>query len=143
VHEAYLRLASGSRPREWANEAHFFAAASRAMRRILIERARRRRRRDRLSGQERVTLDGVVFTAGPSADGPDPSLLDLNDALERLKRREPRAARIVELRFFSGLELAKIAELLEVSPRTVKREWAFARSWLHDELEGGDSSPSA
>jgi RNA polymerase sigma factor (TIGR02999 family) len=129
VHEAYLRLMqSGNSP--WQNRALFFAAAARAMRQILVERARRVGRIKRGGGRQRTPLDQVDI---PVDDGAD-DLLALDEALGRLEKADPRKAKIVALRYFAGLSIDETAEALELSPTTVKDEWMFARAWLHSEL---------
>ena len=140
VHDAYLRLVADRDP-GWQGKAHFFGAAALAMRRILVERARAHGRLRRGGGRERVTLgDDLVPVPGPEID-----LLALDEALERLKRQDERRTRVVELRYFAGLELAEIAQALEVSLGTVKNDWAYARSWLHRELSrtGGSGAEHA
>jgi RNA polymerase sigma factor (TIGR02999 family) len=131
VHEAYLRVA-GDRGREWDGRGHFFAAAAEAMRRILIERARARARLKRGGAFRRVTLDGLDL--GEEHDPGD--LLALDEALDALHAEDPRAAEVLRLRFFAGLDVEETAEVLGTAPRTVKREWAFARAWLLDRLGG-------
>jgi RNA polymerase sigma factor (TIGR02999 family) len=138
VHEAYLRLFAGESPR-WENRAHFFVAAAEAMRRILIERARRRARLKRGGGDERVTLRGDLA-------GPDPTpetLVALDEALGRLAARDPTMSRVVELRFFAGLTVAESAEAMGCSPRTVNRLWVAARAWLQRELTRGTRQKKA
>jgi RNA polymerase sigma factor (TIGR02999 family) len=138
VHEAYLRLVDGSKV-DWAGRTHFLAVGAGAMRRVLIDHARRRLAQKRGSAPERVTL-GDSIQRGP-APGMDPvDLLSLNDALERLAAVDERGARVVELRFFGGLSAAEIAEVLGVSRRTVQGDWAHARAWLREELSGEDDS---
>ena len=129
VHEAWLRLTAGNSP-EFANRAHFFAAASEAMRRILIERARRKLAQKRGRRRERIDLDEVEI----AADADDDTLLLVNDALEKLKAEDPRAAELVTLRFFGGLNLEDAGQILGISERTAKRSWAFARAWLYNEI---------
>jgi RNA polymerase sigma factor (TIGR02999 family) len=131
VHEAYLRLL-GSDSGGWQSRAHFMAAASLAMRRILVERARRRLRRKRGGGLERVTLDAEAVA---SAVRPE-ELLALDAALEQLRARDPEMERVVELRYFGGLSAAETALVLRSSERTVHRQWAAARAWLHRALAG-------
>jgi RNA polymerase sigma factor (TIGR02999 family) len=133
VHEAYLRLASSNQ--EWQDRAHFFGAASRAIRRILLDRARARRR-ERHGG----TRDKVPFEEAEKVAlcGPEIDVLVLDEALERLSQLDPAKAHVVELRFFGGLGIAETAEVLGVSPSTVARDWRFARVWLHRELENGN-----
>ena len=129
VHEAYLRLLGGAYP-AWNDRQHFFRAAAEAMRRILVEHARRRARVKRGGNPIRVSLTDV-----DSATQHDPAeILALDAAIRRLEEQDPAAADIVRLRFFTGLSVEETARMLEVSERTVKREWAFARAWLFDAL---------
>lgn len=131
VHEAFVRL-MGQRNVDWRNRSHFYGIASQAIRRILIDHARRRHAAKRDHGI-RVTLDESIGTsAHESLD-----LLALEDALTRLEAADARQARVVELRFFGGLDIPETAEALGVSPATVKRDWAFARAFLLRAL-GGD-----
>jgi RNA polymerase sigma factor (TIGR02999 family) len=132
VHEAYLRLV-GDRQPEWANRAHFFAAAAQAMRRILVERARRYGREKHGGGRWRVTLDEAV--AGPDPGGEQ--VLALHAALERLAAQDPEMARVVELHQFAGLTLEETAAALGASERTVSRRWTAARAWLRREMGRG------
>ena len=129
VHEAYLRLLGNT---EWQSRAHFLGAAAQAMRRILIEHARKRHRLKRGGELERVTLtDGQLqYDANPE------QLLALERALVKLETRDREMARVVELRYFGGLTVEETAEVLGSSPRTVHRQWAGARAWLHRELAG-------
>jgi RNA polymerase sigma factor (TIGR02999 family) len=129
VHEAYLRLVGGQRL-TWANRRHFFSAAAVAMRRILIEHARKRGRSKRRGHNIHISLDAVEIATGPNPD----TFLVLNDAIRRLGERDNRAAEIVRLRFFAGLDIDQTAKVLDISPMTVKREWKFARTWLYGEL---------
>jgi RNA polymerase sigma-70 factor, ECF subfamily len=131
VHEAYLRLAGDARITQ-LGRAYFYAAAARAMREVLIDAARRRRADKRGAGVKLMTLDEQV--ASVEAYGHE--LLELDEALRRLESRNPRHARVVECRFFGGMSVEDTAEALEVSPRTVKSDWALARAWLYDELKG-------
>lgn len=128
VHEAWLRLA-GQRDVEWKNRRHFFGIAAQAMRRILVDHARRRSARKRDGGRA-VTLDDAL---GATADPPD-EILAVDDALHRLAALDPRQARLVELRYYAGLTIEETARVLEVSPATVKREWLSAKAWLQREL---------
>jgi RNA polymerase sigma factor (TIGR02999 family) len=132
VHEAYLRLLGEEGPR-WDGCGHFFAAAAEAMRRILVENARRKGSRKRGGDRARADFD-VNHLAAPELRE---DLLALDEALDRLAAADPEAARLVELRYFAGLTLAEAAKVLEVSPRTADRLWAYARAWLHQSLEGG------
>ena len=137
VHEAYLRLVGSDPGRRWDGRGHFFAAAAEAMRRILVDRARDRRRLKRGGGRGRVDLD-----LGPvSLDAPGDDLIDLDLALTDLSREDPLCARLVSLRFFAGLTQAEAAEALGLARRTADRHWAYARAWLHAELKrDGQSS---
>lgn len=130
VHEAWLRLV-GSNETRWNSRAHFFGAAAEAMRRILLERARRKAR-VRHGGQlQRVDLEQVTMATQDSDD----VVIAINDALEKLAAESPAKAEIVKLRYFGGLEHAEIAEALGISEPTVRRHWAYARSWLYVELK--------
>ncbi len=136
VHEAYLRLADQDRI-SWRGRTHFFAVGARMMRRLLVDHARRRRRVKRGGEWQRVNLDHFVTPLlGRELDRDE--LLALDVALEKLAGLDPRQARIVELRFFAGLEVAEVAEVLEVSKRTVEGQWTHARAWLKRELSAGD-----
>jgi RNA polymerase sigma-70 factor (ECF subfamily) len=137
VHEAYFRLMDQQHG-SWQNRAHFFGIASQAMRRILVDHVRRRRATKRDAG-DRVTLDESIA----AEDSRIFDLLALNDALDRLGDLEPRAARVVELRYFGGLDIDETAEALGVSPASVKRDWTFARAFLHRELRGTAADSSA
>ncbi|MGC9943673.1 MAG: sigma-70 family RNA polymerase sigma factor [Verrucomicrobiota bacterium] len=129
VHVAWLRLVGSSRG-DWNSRGHFFGAAAEAMRRILVERARKKAR-VRHGGQlERVELDHVRLAARDNDD----TILAIDEALEKLAARSPQKAEVVKLRYFVGLEHAEIAEALGVSEPTVRRHWAYARSWLYAEL---------
>ena len=125
VHEAWLRLSQQSRS-EWKNREQFFAVAAEVMRRILVDRARRRRAQKHGGDLERVDLDAVDL---PFA-GSDNLVLEVHEALERLAAEDPEKAQVVKLRFFVGLENAEVATLLGVSEKTVQRHWAFAKAWL-------------
>jgi RNA polymerase sigma factor (TIGR02999 family) len=132
VHEAWLRLGGDSQP-AWENQAHFFGAAAAAMRRILIERARRRNAERHGGGRTHVPLDEVAI--GGAAN--DPHLLEISEALERFAQREPKKAEFVRLRYFIGLQLDESARVLGISEATAKRWWIFARAWLYRELNPG------
>jgi RNA polymerase sigma factor (TIGR02999 family) len=137
VHEAYLRLVGGDPGRRWDGRAHFFAAAAEAMRRILVDRARNRRRLKRGGGLGRVDLDlGDV-----PLDAPGDDLIDLDEALTDLGREDPLCARLVALRFFAGLTQAEAAEALGLARRTADRQWAYARAWLYERLRRGGATP--
>jgi RNA polymerase sigma factor (TIGR02999 family) len=139
VHEAYLRLVAGgeaSAPREshWDNRGHFFAAAAEAMRRILIENARRKHRLKRGGDRHRVDLEKVEAVA----DAPGEDLLTLDDALGQLAVEDAAKAELVKLRFFAGLSVEEAAHCLGVSRATADRWWAYARAWLYDRLHRGE-----
>jgi RNA polymerase sigma factor (TIGR02999 family) len=131
VHEAWLRLAGNSGSTRFDNRGHFFAAAAEAMRRILIDAARRKGARKRGAGLQRVNLDDVEVVA--TAD--DATLVRLDEALEKLAAEDPPSAELVKLRFFAGLTTEQAAAGLGISERTARRYWVFARAWLHDELQ--------
>jgi RNA polymerase sigma-70 factor, ECF subfamily len=133
VHEAYLRLAS-DKPVAWQNRAHFVAIAAIAMRRLLVDRARRRGAGKRGGAHVQVTLDEDVIGQASTAAPVD--LVALDSALSQLASLDHRQARIVELRYFGGLSIEETAEALAISTATVKREWTLARAWLLRELEG-------
>lgn len=129
VDEAFVRLV-GEREVAWQNRSHFYAVASRVIRRILVDHARRRRTVKRDHGV-RVTLDGPALDGAAGDDGVRSlDLIALDDALRELEALSPRQGRVVELRFFAGLEIEEIAESLSISPATVKRDWTFARAFL-------------
>ena len=125
VHEAWLRL-GGAENGSWRNRAHFFAAAAEAMRRILIDIARRRAQVKHGGGQARVPLEGMEIATGEDRS----RLLEVHEALDELAAADAQKAEIVKLRFFVGLSNREIAELLNVSERTVERSWAFSKAWL-------------
>jgi RNA polymerase sigma factor (TIGR02999 family) len=137
VHEAYLRLVGTEPEKAWDNRGHFFAAAAEAMRRILIDRARDRKRLKRggAARRQRLDLDSLV-----RADVPPDDLIDLDEAVARLSAVDARAALLVKLRLFGGLSLDEAARALGVVRRTAERDWAFARAWLFRQLNPGDPS---
>jgi RNA polymerase sigma factor (TIGR02999 family) len=130
VHEAWLRL-SGDESKSWDSRGHFFAAAAEAMRRILIERARAKRRLRRGGRSERIPLDHVTV----ASDDPPETVLAINDALERLTARDPFKAEVVKMRYFVGLSQDEIGHALKVSAPTIRRHWAIARAWLYAEMK--------
>ena len=130
VHEAFLQLAQEDVV-DWQNRAHFFAIASRAMRRVLIDHARAAKADKRPGGHQQVSLHEAMQVTDQSID-----VLALNEALDRLAALDPRQAQVVEMRFFAGLSFEEIAEVLGVSLRTAKRDWTISRAWLHAELSG-------
>lgn len=139
VHEAYLRLVDPDDAARWETRGHFFAAAAEAMRRILVDAARRKKREKHGGSCQRIDLDAVQ----PAAPDPRDDLVALDAALTRLAVEEPQAAKLVELRHFTGLTVAEAAQALGISPRTADRLWAFARAWLHRELTGTAADPES
>ena len=133
VHEAYLKLID-QRDARWQNRAHFFAIAAQAMRRILIDSARKHIAEKRGGGAEKLSLAAV---ASISLE-PDVNLLALDEALDALAEIDPQQSRIIELRYFGGLTIEETAEVMKHSPATIKRKWAMARAWLHQALSGAE-----
>lgn len=131
VHEAYLRLVGDSEPPRWDSRGHFFAAAAEAMRRILVEAARRKKRLKRGGDHARQDLEKVEIV-GPELHE---DLLALDEALDKLAVADRQAAELVQLRYFAGMTLAEAAQHMGISPRTADRLWAYARAWLHQELQ--------
>ena len=134
VHEAYIRLLGTENP-HWENRAHFYTAAAEAMRRILIEWARRRARQKRGGDRRRVELDSSVGSYQPTSE----ELLALDEALTRLESLDAEMSHVVKLRYFAGLTIEETAHALQTSERTVSRLWTGARAWLHSELAGASS----
>jgi RNA polymerase sigma factor (TIGR02999 family) len=132
VHEAWLRLLDGGEPRHWDSRGHFFAAAARSMRRILVDNARHKQTERR--GGSRKRMD-VALDAVAEAESSD-DLLVIDEALQRLGERDPRKARLVELRYFAGLTMEQAADALDISVATAERDWRFARAWLRREITG-------
>ena len=135
VHEAFLRLVGGDSSPSWDGRGHFFAAAAEAMRRILIESARRRNTEKR--GGDRKRLELTPEVAEIDAEDSE-TLLALDEALTKLKLEDEGLAKLVELRYFAGLTVDQTADILGTSPRTVKRNWAYARAWLRRQMEEGE-----
>jgi RNA polymerase sigma factor (TIGR02999 family) len=135
VHEAYLRLVGSENGKPWNGRGHFFGACAEAMRRILVEGARRRMREKHGGGRRRVDLDEESLAA-PSRDE---KLLALDEALAHFEKVDPLGARLVRLRFFAGRTMPEAAEDLGIPLRTAEREWAHARAWLHRALEDGSA----
>jgi RNA polymerase sigma-70 factor, ECF subfamily len=130
VHEAYVKLLE-QRSVDWQSRAHFFGIAAQLMRRILIDHARSHLRQKRGGENQKVSLDGaLVFSEQQSAE-----MLAVDESLQRLEKVDPRQARVVELRFFGGLNVEEIAEILKVSDKTVKRDWSVARAWLYADMK--------
>ena len=134
VHEAYLRLV-GDQKVPWQGRRHFFAAAAESMRRILIDRARRRGAIKHGGGRKRLPLDVVDVATDPESV----DILALDAALQRMEQQDPRMHQVVMLRFFAGLSVEETAQAMELSPRTVKREWRCARAWLYRALKERDA----
>lgn len=129
VHEAYLKLI-GNNSLSWESRAHFYGIAARSMRQILVDYARKRKSQKRGKGETLLPLENANFIIGESEE----QILNLNDALDKLETLEVRSSKIVELRFFSGLSIDETAEILKVSPATIKRDWNFAKAWLYREM---------
>jgi RNA polymerase sigma factor (TIGR02999 family) len=141
VHEAYLKLV-GPRDVPWESRAHFYAAAAEAMRQVLLDHAKARGRHKRGGGLRRIALDDVATLGGPvAADPPDrEDFVALDEAIRRLATRDPRMAEVVRLRFYAGLEISQVALVLDVSERTVKNDWTFARAWLEREMRSASDA---
>jgi RNA polymerase sigma factor (TIGR02999 family) len=133
VHEAYLRLVDVEQARNWDSRGHFFAAAAEAMRRILVESARRKKRGKHGGHLKRLALEDRDVPVEPPPD----DILALDDALTRLAEKDPEAARVVQLHFFAGLSIEQVAETLGVSRATAYRQWAYARARLRSAIDGG------
>ena len=136
VHETYLRLVDQKRV-VWQNRAHFLGVAAELMRRILVDYARSRKARKRGGSRTRVTLDEALASSGPRVL----DLIALDDALNELATLDPKQSRVVELRAFGGLSVEETAEVMEISPATVKRYWSFSRAWLARRMAGSGSAP--
>jgi RNA polymerase sigma factor (TIGR02999 family) len=133
VHEAYLRLVDQDVEQQWDNRGHFFAAAAEAMRRILVEAARQKASLKRGGDRGRVeAVEGLIAAPEPRED-----LVALDEALTKLAETDKQAAELVQLRYFAGLSIREIAEMMHIAPRTADRLWAFAKAWLHDAIERG------
>ncbi len=135
VHEAYLRLVGDGAERSWDNRGHFFIAAAEAMRRILVENARRKMRRKHGGGRRRLDLDALD---PPDLAEDDERILAVDEALQRLAEEEPQVAEVVRLRWFAGLTIEQTADALSISVRTANRHWAYARAWLFQQLKPDD-----
>ena len=133
VNEAYLRLADQTNP-NWQSRAHFFAVAARAMRQILVNYAKSNRAQKRGGGGARIELDEAAILSPEQSK----EIVDLHEALERLATLNSRKARVVELKYFGGLNHDEIAEVMKISTVTVRRDWVFAKTWLYDELHSAD-----
>ena len=136
VHEAYLKLVD-QRSVNWQNHGQFFAISAQAMRRILIDSARRRTSAKRGSGETKISLDEAATVSGEATNA---SLLALDTALQELEELDPEQSKIVELRYFGGLTIEETAKVLKTSPATIKREWRMARAWLYQAMTGSPES---
>jgi RNA polymerase sigma factor (TIGR02999 family) len=132
VHEAFLRLVDAEKAQHWNSRGHFFAAAAEAMRRILIEKARKRRRLKRGGDRQRLDLDAVQLSVQEVPD----DVLALDDALTLLAQKHPEKAELVKLRYFAGLTVTEAAEALGIAPSTADRYWTYARAWLYRRIVG-------
>lgn len=132
VHEAYLRLVDTERPQSWENRGHFFASAAEAMRRILVENARRKGRLKRGGEFHQVELADIPIASSEIHE----DLIALDEALDRLGAIDPESVKLVHLRYFVGLSIPDAARLMGIAPRTADRLWAFARAWLHQDISG-------
>lgn len=135
VHEAYVRLVDQETPQTWQNRGHFFAAAARAMQRILVEQARRKQTQKCGGASARLSLDDISTVAAP-AGRPTIDLIALDEALQLLEREQPVKAQLVKLRYFAGVPLEDAAQMLGISPATAKRYWVHAQAWLYGKLQG-------
>jgi RNA polymerase sigma factor (TIGR02999 family) len=133
VNEVYLRLADQTNP-DWQSRAHFYAVAARAMRQILVSYARSNRAQKRGGGGARIELDEAAIMSPEQSN----EIVDVHEALQRLSRLDERKARVVELKYFGGLNHDEIAEVMKISTITVRRDWVFAKAWLHNELHSVD-----
>jgi RNA polymerase sigma factor (TIGR02999 family) len=133
VHEVYVRLVDVEKARHWDSRGHFFAAAAEAMRRILVENARRKRRAKHGGGYERAEIELANLPARMDAE----RLLALDEALEKLQQQDPVKAQLVTLRYFGGMTIEQASETLGISRVTAHRYWTFARAWLHQQITGG------
>jgi RNA polymerase sigma factor (TIGR02999 family) len=134
VHEAYLRLVDVDQPQKWNGRGHFFSAAAEAMRRILVENARRKQSQKRGGKMQRIDLDVAMI---PIVDS-EVALLALDEALIRLEEQWPEKANIVKLKYFAGLTISELSKALGISTATAERHWKFARAWLHSQLKEGE-----
>jgi RNA polymerase sigma factor (TIGR02999 family) len=134
VHEAYLRLVEVEKVQHWNSRGHFFAAAAEAMRRILVENARNKKRLKRGGDRKRIELDDPRLNYSEPVD----ELIEVDEALEQLAREDPQAAQLVKLRYFAGLSIAEAAEIVGFSRSTAYEHWAYARAWIHRRLHSPD-----
>jgi RNA polymerase sigma factor (TIGR02999 family) len=136
VHEAYVRLVEVDESNHWDSRGHFFAAAAEAMRRILVDQARRKRRPKHGGDRRRIDFDDALSVCPEAND----DVLEIDEALERLAREEPKKAELVKLHFFAGLPLEQAGAMLGISERTAKRHWAYARAWLYAAVRDGPAA---
>jgi RNA polymerase sigma factor (TIGR02999 family) len=136
VHEAYLRLVDTDKAQHWNSRGHFFAAAAEAMRRILVENARRKQRIKHGGDLQRIEIERVSLPIRMSSD----ELLALDEALEKLQQLDPVKARLVTLRYFGGMTIEQASEVLDISRVTAHRYWTYARAWLHQQISGSTES---
>ena len=136
VHEAYLRLVDGKAPQQWDSRGHFFAAAAEAMRRILVDSARRKGRLKHGGQRQRVDLESADLVSRALPD----ELLDIDEAISKLAAEDPEAAKLIKLRFFAGLSVGEAAELMGLSRSTAYELWGYARAWLQCELQASRDS---
>ena len=134
VHEAYLRPTGNQADKNWDDHGHFFAAAAEAMRRVLVENARRKKRVKRGGNRQRISLEAAESVV----EAPSEDLVALDEALTRLTAHDPVKAEVVKLRFFAGLTIPEVARTLNISLATTERYWTYARTWLYAELADGD-----
>jgi RNA polymerase sigma factor (TIGR02999 family) len=139
VHEAYLRLVGEGEQKQWDSRAHFFAAAAEAMRRILVENARRKKRLKHGGGRLRVDVDAARFVEQDVSE----DLEAIDEAIDKLAAEDPAKADLVKLRFFAGLTMPEIAQVLRISLATAERHWTYARTWLYAELKDRDDSANS
>jgi RNA polymerase sigma factor (TIGR02999 family) len=139
VHEAYLRLVDVEQRQRWDGRGHFFAAAAEAMRRILVERARRKKAVKHGGGRHRVNMDTVAIVAPENSD----DLIAISEALDRLAALDPVKAEVVKLRYFAGLTIEECAESLGISGATAKRHWSYSRVWLFEQVSGTKTSENS
>jgi len=138
VHEAYIRLV-GVEAQNWKSRTHFFAAAAEAMRRILIDNARRKKRLKHGGAHKRIDFDDAALAKDKVSSADE--LIALDETLEKLRQEEPVIAELVKLRYFAGLTIEQAAQMLDISCRTANRYWAYARAWLYQEIAKGEKQP--
>lgn len=134
VHEAYVRLVDVEQPQQWNGRGHFFGAAAEAMRRILVEKARRKESQKHGGQMQRVELD----VAAAAIENPVDDLLALDEALTRFEQQWPEKAKLVKMKYFAGLTIPEASEAMSISTATAERHWKFARAWLHSQLKSSD-----